>query len=121
MKRILSILFAAVLFASCGKDLPVLNGIDSQQWKDDHRACGGYRKSVEGTLRMELEKLKGLSEMDIIKLLGKPDQNELYKRNQKFYSYDIYPGTGCSSPDSISHKLILRFTAMGYAQLVSIE
>ncbi len=59
--------------------------------------------------------------MDIISILGKPDQNELYKRNQKFYYYFISPGPACKTPDSTAYKMILRFNAMGYAQLVSIE
>lgn len=76
---------------------------------------------MEAALAAEIPKLKGLAEMDIIRLLGRPDQNELYKRNQKFYSYFISPGPPCLTTDSASHKLVLRFNAMGYAQLVSIE
>jgi outer membrane protein assembly factor BamE (lipoprotein component of BamABCDE complex) len=66
------------------------------------------------------EELKGLSEDDIIELLGRPDRNELYKRNQKFYYYDLEPGKPC---DSTAHnqQLILRFNAMGLAKEVAIE
>jgi len=72
-------------------------------------------------LENQKEELKGLSEKDIINLLGRPDQNELYKRNQKFYRYDITPGKSCSSSTGAGQQLVIRFTAMGYAKEVSIE
>ena len=109
------------LMLSCGKELPTLNGVDLDKWKDDKNACQGLRESMGPSLKMEITKLKGLAEMDIIALLGRPDQNELYTRNQKFYYYFISPGPACKASDSSAHKLILRFNAMGYAQLVSIE
>lgn len=121
MAQYLNVLLLAVLLLGCGKALPVLEGIDMEKWKADQDACQGYRQSVATSLKSEINKLKGLSEMDIIRLLGKPDQNELYKRNQKFYSFFISPGPHCQSSDSAAHKLILRFNAMGYAQLVSVE
>ena len=106
---------------SCGKALPVLDGIDSEKWKADRDACQGYRQSVAISIKTELNKLKGLSEMDVIRLLGKPDENELYKRNQKFYSFFLSPGPNCEGSDTSAQKLVLRFNAMGYAQLVSVE
>lgn len=114
-------LFIALLLLGCGKALPELDGIDMEKWKADRDACQGYRQSVLPAMQSELVKLKGLSEMDVIRLLGKPDQNELYKRNQKFYSFFILPGPNCSPADTVSQKLILRFNAMGYAQRVTIE
>ncbi len=117
----LSLLAAVFLFISCGKDLPTLDGIDIEKWKQDKNACAGDRQAMEQSLRQEASKLKGLSEANIIVMLGKPDQNELYKRNQKFFHYFITPGPGCEKPDSLPHRLVVRFNAMGYAQLVSVE
>ena len=116
-----NVLLLAAILISCGKALPALDGIDTEKWKGDRDACQGYRQSVASSIEAEMVKLKGLSEMDIIQLLGKPDQNELYKRNQKFYSFFITPGPNCPAADSTAKKLILRFNAMGYAQLVSVE
>jgi len=110
-----------LLLASCGRDLPRLSGVDTDQWKADRGGCAGYRKTVQDSLQMDLSMLKGLSENDVLQILGKPDQNELYKRNQKFYTYFVTPGPACDKPDSAALRLILRFNAMGYAQLVSIE
>lgn len=117
----LSLFTLLLFFSSCGRDLPSLEGIDILKWKEDKNGCGGYRESVDAVLQRELSQLKGLSEMDILSLLGKPDQNELYKRNQKFFYYFISPGSGCKVASTTPQKLILRFNAMGYAQLVSME
>jgi hypothetical protein len=60
------------------------------------------------------EKLLGLSNKKIIQLLGNPNINELYTRNQKFFIYRVSPGPSCSSntntPDIF---LIFRFNATG--------
>jgi hypothetical protein len=60
-----------------------------------------------------------LSETQILQLLGRPDQNELYKRNQKFYYYWI-TGPDCST-DSTKLKLGIRFTAMGISKEISFD
>lgn len=116
-----SLFILALLLLSCGKEVPSLHGVDIEKWKADKNGCVGYRQSIKTSLASEISKLKGLAEMDVIRLLGKPDQNELYKRNQKFYSYFISPGPPCLDTASAPQKLILRFNAMGYAQLVSLE
>jgi hypothetical protein len=76
---------------------------------------------MQRALTAEQTKLKGLSEMDVISMLGKPDQNELYKRNQKFYSYFLSAAPGCPQMDSDKIVLIVRFNAMGYAQSTSVQ
>jgi len=112
--------FLSLLMISCGKPLPDLSPINLQEWKDDRGGCNGKRITAINELEVQKEKLKGLSEDEIIKVLGRPDRNELYKRNQKFYYYDITPGKTCS--ENVNGKqLIIRFTAMGYAKEVSIE
>jgi hypothetical protein len=60
--------------------------------------------------------------MQIVKLLGKPDRNELFKRNQKFFLYFIDPAPECVPGDSaVVQKLVIRFNAMGLAKEVAIE
>lgn len=67
------------------------------------------------------ESLKGLSEDQILSLLGRPDRNELYKRNQKFYYYDIEPGKSCDTSTLKNWQLVFRFNAMSRAKEVSVE
>jgi len=121
MLSLRSLALTVLVFAGCSKPLPTLEGVDFQKWKEDKHACGGFRGTMESALKIEMEKLKGLAEMDIVELLGRPDENELYKRNQKFYYYYITPGPDCPDHQPIPDKLVLRFNAMGYAQMVSIE
>lgn len=116
----LSALLILFLLSACSKPLPTLEGIDFGKWKDDKNGCLGIRQSMEEAIQKEHSKLKGLSEMDIIGMLGRPDQNELYKRNQKFFYYYIRPGNMCSSPEPTFVRLEIRFNAMGYAQLVEV-
>jgi hypothetical protein len=111
----------SLIIMMCGKPLPDLAPIDLAQWKEDKGGCNQLRLNFVEELKNQKEELKGLSEKDIIKLLGRPDFNELYKRNQKFYYYDIDPGKSCSEQVTGGQQLVIRFTAMGYSKEVSIE
>jgi len=107
---------------SCGKPLPALDNVDLQAWKDDKRACAGKRSSMFESINSQSEKLLALSEQEIISLLGKPDENELYKRNQKFFYYFVQPSADCDdSVASSPKKLVIRFNAVGLAKEVAVE
>lgn len=90
-------------------------------WKDDKNACAGKRVGMLENVEAEKNKLLALSEMEIVSLLGKPDQNELYKRNQKFFTYFVQPAATCDTKVDHPKRLIIRFNAMGLAKEVSIE
>lgn len=117
--------YGAILFiflCSCRKSLPTLDHINLQEWKNDKLACSAKRSSMAQAIEDQSEKLLALSEQEIISLLGKPDENELYKRNQKFYYYFVQPSRQCS--DSVvgdPKKLVIRFNAVGLAKEVSVE
>ena len=83
----LSSLLLALILLSCSKPLPVLDGINVNDWKDDKFGCNGKRLAMSAAMLAQKEKLLSLDETQIIKLLGKPDVNELYKRNEKFFRY----------------------------------
>jgi outer membrane protein assembly factor BamE (lipoprotein component of BamABCDE complex) len=111
-----------LLFFSCGKSLPTLNNIDLKEWLQDKNACNGKRTAMASAIDEQKEKLLGLSENQIVDLLGRPDHNELYKRNQKFYYYFLEPGTSCTNyNERTSKQLVVRFNAMGIAKEVSVE
>lgn len=110
-----------VLLIACGKSLPTFEAIDLEEWKADAQGCTGKRSAMEQAIRNEKDKLLALNEKQIIKLMGRPDQNELYKRNQKFYTYFIAAGPACETPSENPKKLIVRFTAMGLANEVTLE
>ena len=117
MKKLFIVL--ALTAGACGKPLPTLEGIDLKQWKDDKNGCQHFREKLINALATQKDKLKGLSEDDIIALLGRPDQNELYKRNEKFFKYFLEPGPICKSGSS-EMMLSIRFNSVGLAKEATI-
>lgn len=119
----LSLITLLLTIVSCTQSLPELEGIDRQVWKDDKNGCIGKRAEMIGAITRQKDKLLGLSETGLVELLGKPDQNELYKRNQKFYYYFIQPSAECNGQprDEHSERLVIRFNAMGLAKEIGVE
>ncbi len=117
MKKLFIVL--ALTACACGKPLPTLEGIDLKQWKDDKNGCNHFREKLIHALDSQKDKLKGLTEDDVIALLGRPDQNELYKRNEKFFKYFLEPGPICKS-DSSEIILSIRFNSVGLAKEATI-
>ncbi len=117
-KRYLLLLF---LLVACGKPLPSLENIDLEAWKRDRQGCEGTRTRAIDPMKSQREKLISLSEMDIVKLLGKPDQTELYKRNQKFYYYFLEPSAECPGGNASAQRLTVRFNAVGLAKEIVFE
>ncbi len=117
--RILFPVLLILFLISCDRPLPTLDGVDQTKWKNDKNGCDGSRSSMLTSLKEQQTKLQGLSEMQIINIFGRPDQNELYKRNQKFFFYWI-SGPNCAK-DSVQVRLGIRFTAMGIAKEISFE
>ena len=100
----------------------MLKNVDLEIWQNDKRACAGQRSEMSDAIEGQAEKLLALNEQEIISLLGKPDENELYKRNQKFYYYFLQPSADCAkSLAENPKKLVIRFNAVGLAREVSVE
>ncbi|MEZ4972992.1 MAG: hypothetical protein R2820_06755 [Cyclobacteriaceae bacterium] len=116
----LSLIFI-LLALSCGKPLPTLEGVDLKMWKEDRYGCLGYRAPMIDAITQQKEELKALSEMDLVELLGRPDENQLLDRNQKIYAYYLEPGPACDSSKSEPRQLILRINAMGLAKETLIK
>ena len=109
-----------MLAAACEQPLPTLEGIDLSQWKNDKNGCLGARKLSIQLLQDQKKKLQGLTEMQVIELLGRPDQNELYSRNQKFFYYLLEPGKACGKIAD-AKRLSVRFNATGRAKEIELE
>jgi outer membrane protein assembly factor BamE (lipoprotein component of BamABCDE complex) len=83
--------------------------------------------AMAASLEAQRSKMLALDEMAIVSLLGNPDQNELYTRNQKFYTYFLQPGPDCAANtipgdrDTAPKKLVIRFNAMGLAKEIIVE
>jgi len=117
----LSLLVCIFIVAGCGKSIPELKDIDLDSFRKDKNACGQYRSSVIPSIDLQKDKLLALDEGQIVELLGNPDRNELYKRNQKFFYYYLKPSPDCPSATAETLRLTIRFNAMGLAKEVSVE
>jgi hypothetical protein len=110
-----------IFMLSCSRPLPAIESVNLQKWKSDRNGCTGYRDSTRELLMQQKHKLTGLTENQILELFGKPDAAELYKRNQKFYYYQLRSDTLCNPPSDGSLKLSLRFNAIGRLKEIAVE
>src|SRR4051812_16518901 len=111
-----SVLF--VLCSSCSRPLPELADFDETAWKADLKGCKNSRGVFVEPIKSQKDKLKGLSERDLVKLLGPADRNDLSEHHGKSYYYFITPGPGCTGVDSVGLSLIVRFNATGVSREV---
>ncbi|HEY8401724.1 MAG TPA: hypothetical protein VIK89_10700 [Cytophagaceae bacterium] len=110
-----------ILFSSCSSDLEI-EGFNSEIWKKDKKACLDNRKNELKVLLEKKEILKGESDSDILKLLGKPDEINQGSRGKKYFIYYIEPGAQCtSSPGKTGKKMVIEFDALGRARMIREE
>ena len=122
MKRLLRVnILSLLLFTACGKSRPEIKGFDRDRWKNDSNGCKKERLSLSDAVLASKDQLLGLSEMDIVSVLGNPDQHELSTRNQKFYRYYLEPNEKCGSASLHPKKLVVRFNAVGLAKEITLE
>jgi hypothetical protein len=106
-------LCAGLGLAACG--LPKkIEGFDSAAWQDDRLGCGGGRKALRESFDNVRQELKGLTQNEVLDVLGKPDFQRLYERNQKFYVYFLEPGAQCEGKADASRArtAVIRFSAI---------
>ncbi len=101
-----------ILLMACNQS-PKIKGFDSGSWQGDHDGCSGIRKTSLPVLLSARDRMLGKNEEYIINLLGKPDRNDLYERDQKFYIYFLDPGPSCSQTVKDPEMLVVRFTSLG--------
>ncbi len=118
MRRSL-LLSSLLICVACSKPAPELADFNLDTWKDDLKGCKGNRVQYLKPLDAQRDKLKGLSERDLIKVLGRPDRNDLSQRHEKYYSYFIEPAPECKG-DSATTILEIRFNATGVSKEVAI-
>jgi hypothetical protein len=116
-----SVVLFVVLTTSCGKEKVSIDNFNDSDFKKDRKGCQGLRQSQIESLLNQKTKLLALGEVDIVSVLGKPDENELYKRNQKFYYYYLQPGEQCDPTLAKAERLVIRFNAVGLAKEILVE
>jgi len=94
-----------MLFYSCSDPNAVTEEEFSMRaWKMDRNGCENVRTGMLDDLEKIKPKLEGLDEIDLRKILGKPDFAELYSRNQKFYTYYVDASEKCENENSQNVK-----------------
>ncbi|MDW7694637.1 hypothetical protein R9C00_07780 [Flammeovirgaceae bacterium SG7u.111] len=102
------------LTTSCGGKQVLEEEFDSLTWKNDKLGCNNERFALVKQFQNIRPKLMGKQEGEIRKLLGSPDQVELYERSQKFYIYYIEKGSQCEGAKSgiASKNFYIRFNSL---------
>lgn len=98
-----------------------MENFDTESWQEDEGGCKGMRLPMVQSLLDQKDKLLALDELEIVEQLGRPDEHELYTRNQKFFYYDLTPGKTCPAYSEPRQRLMIRFNAMGLAKEISVE
>lgn len=123
MKKYNIVLVIICLFTfpvACGNKLD-LGAFDKAKWQADANGCSSVRNTMLEELEEVKPKLLGLYQKAIIKVLGQPEEQELYKRSQTYYIYWLDPMEGCTAPSEKPRKLEVRFTALGIANEINIR
>lgn len=96
-----------------------LEGFDKAKWQNDAKGCKNERFKYLETIEKQKEKLKGLSQAEIVSILGKPDSQELLKRNAKTFTYFVSQGSQCGAGSKEGTALIVHFGALNYVSELS--
>ena len=88
-----------ILGSSCEKAIN-LGQFDPQIWKVDFNGCDGSRTSQMQHLAKVKKEFYGISESQLLKILGKPNREELGERGKRTYLYFIAPGKQCLMNES---------------------
>lgn len=117
--RNLTLLFLCILIlaSACSQEKAVWEGFDADTWQNDPHGCKGEREDQFEFFKANQLDLVGWMESDLVDVLGKPDEKEMYKRGQWFYVYYFEPGPSCQPEAGIKRgdvkKVEIRVSAVG--------
>lgn len=103
--------------AACGTNK--IENFDTEKWKKDPKGCKSERLPLVEILESQKDKLMGLSQSQVVNLLGKPDAQELLKRNAKTFTYYLQAGSQCGEGQQEGIALKIHFGALNYVSEVS--
>lgn len=99
------------LLTACQEDARFA-GFDSKAWKNDKSGCQGVRQTLQPGFEKIRRDLKGLSQMEIVQVLGRPDLQRLDERQTKSYLYFLEPGSTCAAAQPDARVVVVRFSAV---------
>lgn len=109
LKHITIFLLLFSLF-SC-KNIPNLKQFDSKSWKSDPMGCLGIRKKNIETLNEIKGDLVGISEDQLLEVMGMPDRKILEERSKKQYLYYL-SSIVCASKLMENTAVVVDFDAL---------
>jgi hypothetical protein len=121
MKKVFGYFLLLLMYACAERHN--LENFNFNDWDNDKSGCRGIRSEMVENLKSQREKLKGLNEKQLVKILGSPDGRELYRRSQKFLIYELEPGNECSGKNRREDnlKMLIRLDALGYSNEIIFQ
>ncbi|WMJ74239.1 hypothetical protein RCC89_13835 [Cytophagaceae bacterium ABcell3] len=122
MKNTILLLFCSIIFCSCGST-PEIEGFSKEAWANDIKGCNNHRGDLVKLLLENKESLKGVSDKNLFKLLGKPDMQRYYERGKKSYLYFYEPGDQCddASGQKNGKRIAFEVNSLGVVVLITEE
>ena len=118
----LLLLLHIFFFTGC-RQKKVIDNFNSDAFRKDKLGCLGTRQQMQPDFERIRLQLKGLSENELLDLLGKPDFQQLSTRNQKYYIYFLEKGRQCENKFAAtpSKTAVFRFSAIGLVTEITYE
>lgn len=115
-RQLITGIFFLLFFSACTPSAPEIEGFEPYVWQRDKWGCNQERAAMLPLLEEAKDQILGLRETELIRLLGKADEQELYERSQKFLVYYLEPGAKCEetedSPGRVN-ALHVRINSIG--------
>lgn len=112
-----SVLLLAVLCFSCYPKIKI-EGFDGDKWNQPFQSCLEDKIDLAEMIVSNQDNVLGKGQAEIKQLLGQPDEHELYRRNQKFFYYNLTAGDTCQNLKV--RRLSVLFDALDRAKEVMI-
>jgi hypothetical protein len=115
-QRYYGYLLLLLLMAACTENKTFTN-FDAATWKQDKLGCKGDRRRLAADFEQIRRELLGLTQEEVLSLLGRPDFQLLLERTQKAYVYFVEPGPHCQGERETSRArtVSFRFNAVNRA------
>ncbi len=110
MLRILLLMVLFFIHVGC-KKIPDLKNFDSKMWQSDPMGCIGERKKNIAFLNEIKADLVGISEDQLLSVMGNPDKKILEERSKKQYIYYL-SSIVCARELSENVAVVVDFDAL---------
>jgi hypothetical protein len=128
VKLTLFLLIVAILIgyyiSYYNKKAPEIKGMNYSLWKNDKYGCKSDRENLVDLIISNRDKFLKYNQNQIINILGKPENQTLYERGQKFFYYYVKYHPECDKknalPEEEQIKLEIRFDALNRSKEIFV-